>query len=91
MFKDTYEKIEMGSSNWQSLEAPSGKLYPWDEVSTYIKHPPFFETMTRNLPEQKAIRSARVLLNLGDSITTDHISPAGSIARNSPAGKIKKK
>lgn len=86
MFKDVYEKIELGSSSWLSLEAPSGKLYPWDETSTYIKHPPFFEGMSRDLPEKKAIKSARVLLNLGDSITTDHISPAGSIARNSPAG-----
>lgn len=86
MFKDVYEKIELGSQNWQSLEAPKGKLYPWDQASTYIKHPPFFEGMTRNLPEPRPIKNARVLLNLGDSITTDHISPAGSIARNSPAG-----
>lgn len=87
MFQDVYEKIEMGSNNWQSLEAPSGRLYPWDEASTYIKHPPFFEGMSRDLPEREPIKNARVLLNLGDSITTDHISPAGSIARNSPAGK----
>lgn len=87
MFKDVYEKIEQGSSNWQSLEAPTGKLYPWDESSTYIKHPPFFEGITRDLPKIEPIKNARVLLNLGDSITTDHISPAGSIARNSPAGK----
>lgn len=87
MFRDVYEKIELGSPNWQSLEAPKGKLYPWDTSSTYIKHPPFFEGMTRELPEARPIKSARVLLNLGDSITTDHISPAGSIARNSPAGK----
>lgn len=87
MFKDVYEKIELGSKNWQSLEAPSGKLFSWDDASTYIKHPPFFEGMTRGLPEREPIRNARVLLNLGDSITTDHISPAGSIARNSPAGK----
>lgn len=85
MFKDVYEKIEMGSSNWQSLEAPSGKLFSWDD-STYIKRPPFFEGMTRELPVREPIKNARVLLNLGDSITTDHISPAGSIARNSPAG-----
>lgn len=87
MFKDVYEKIELGSKNWQSLEAPSGKLFSWDDASTYIKHPPFFDGMTRSLPEIKPIRNARVLLNLGDSITTDHISPAGSIARNSPAGR----
>lgn len=88
MFKDVYEKIELGSKNWQSLEAPSGKLFSWDDESTYIKHPPFFEGMTRDLPAIEPIKNARVLLNLGDSITTDHISPAGSIARNSAAGKI---
>jgi aconitate hydratase len=88
MFRDVYEKIELGSANWQSLEAPSGKLFSWDNESTYIKHPPFFEGMTRSLPERQPIKNARVLLNLGDSITTDHISPAGSIARNSPAGTI---
>jgi aconitate hydratase len=106
MFKDVYEKIEQGSPNWQSLEAPLGKLYPWDESSTYIKHPPFFEGMTKDLPKIEPIKNARVLLNLGDSITTgfyyefrmnslilthyfllDHISPAGSIARNSPAAR----
>lgn len=86
MFKDVYEKIELGSKNWQSLEAPSGKLFSWDKESTYIKHPPFFDGMTRDLPQINPISNARVLLNLGDSITTDHISPAGSIARNSPAG-----
>lgn len=88
MFKEVYEKIEVGSGAWQSLEAPSGKLYPWDTKSTYIKHPPFFETMTRDLPEFKPIVGARALLNLSDSVTTDHISPAGSIARNSPAARF---
>lgn len=88
MFKDVYEKIQQGSQNWRDLVAPQGKLYPWDEKSTYIKHPPFFENMTRELPITKPIMNARVLLNLGDSVTTDHISPAGSIARNSPAGKL---
>lgn len=87
MFQEVYEKIEEGSSAWQSLQAPSGQLYPWDESSTYIKNPPFFEGMTRELPVPKPIIDARVLLFLGDSVTTDHISPAGSIARNSPAAK----
>lgn len=87
MFNDVYSKIQLGSSNWQALVAPNSILYPWDEKSTYIKNPPFFEGMTRDLPALKPINNARVLLNLGDSITTDHISPAGSIARNSPAGK----
>jgi aconitate hydratase len=87
MFKDVYEKIELGSISWQQLQAPSGKIFSWDDNSTYIKHPPFFEGMARELPVQKPIKNARVLLNLGDSITTDHISPAGSIARNSPAAR----
>ncbi|KAG5675688.1 hypothetical protein PVAND_005572 [Polypedilum vanderplanki] len=87
MFKDVYEKIQQGSQNWRDLVAPEGKLYPWDDKSTYIKHPPFFENMTRELPVQKPILNARVLLNFGDSVTTDHISPAGSIARNSPAAR----
>lgn len=87
MFQDVYSKIQLGSKNWQELIAPESILYPWDEKSTYIKNPPFFEGMTRELPTHEPIKNARVLLNLGDSITTDHISPAGSIARNSPAGK----
>ena len=87
MFKQVYEKIQLGSTNWQSLVAPTGKLYPWDVTSTYIKHPPFFVGMTRDLPTKEPIKNACVLLNLGDSITTDHISPAGSIARNSPAAR----
>ncbi|XP_019538773.2 cytoplasmic aconitate hydratase [Aedes albopictus] len=87
MFRDVYAKVEMGSPSWQGLNAPTGKLYPWDDVSTYIKHPPFFEGMTRDLPTLGNIVNARALLNLGDSVTTDHISPAGSIARNSPAAR----
>lgn len=87
MFQEVYAKIEMGSPSWQILNAPSGKLYPWDETSTYIKRPPFFDGMTKNLPVPKAIKKARVLLFLGDSVTTDHISPAGSIGRNSPAAR----
>lgn len=88
MFREVYGKIELGSSAWQSLQAPVGQLYPWDEQSTYIKHPPFFDAMTRELQPTPPIVGARVLLNLGDSVTTDHISPAGSIARNSPAARF---
>ncbi|XP_069679495.1 cytoplasmic aconitate hydratase-like isoform X2 [Periplaneta americana] len=87
MFREVYAKIETGSPNWAQLKAPEGKLYPWDSSSTYIKSPPFFEGMTKELPPIKPIENARVLLNLGDSVTTDHISPAGSIARNSPAAR----
>ncbi|BES99478.1 unnamed protein product [Nesidiocoris tenuis] len=88
MFKDVYSRIENGSNAWRALKSPEGKLYPWDKTSTYIKSPPFFEGMTKNLPETQPIRNARVLLLLGDSVTTDHISPAGSIARNSPAARF---
>lgn len=78
-----------GNDRWNKLEAPEGKLYPWDQGSTYIQRPPFFEGMTKEIRENDSlsVKSARVLLNLGDSVTTDHISPAGSIARNSAAAK----
>ncbi|XP_050308344.1 cytoplasmic aconitate hydratase-like isoform X2 [Anthonomus grandis grandis] len=87
MFKEVYAKIESGSQQWQSLNAPAGKLYPWSSESTYIKKPPFFDGMSRELPPARNIKGARVLLNLGDSVTTDHISPAGSIGRTSPAAR----
>lgn len=87
MFQEVYAKIESGSTNWQGLKAPAGNLYPWDNSSTYIKHPPFFDGMTKELPTSKPISNARVLLFLGDSVTTDHISPAGSIGRTSPAAR----
>ncbi|OAD59279.1 Cytoplasmic aconitate hydratase, partial [Eufriesea mexicana] len=87
MFKEVYSKIEKGSPSWANLVAPDGTLYPWDTNSTYIKNPPYFENLQKELPKIKPITKARVLLNLGDSVTTDHISPAGSIARNSPAAR----
>ncbi|XP_064463961.1 cytoplasmic aconitate hydratase-like [Ornithodoros turicata] len=87
MFREVYSKIEQGSKNWQSLDAPETLLYPWDSSSTYIKCPPFFDPMTRELPPVTSIQDAYVLVNVGDSVTTDHISPAGSIARNSPAAR----
>ena len=83
----TYFCIWLGNESWNKLEAPEGKLYPWEKGSTYIKSPPFFEGMTKELPKQKPVKNASVLLNLGDSVTTDHISPAGSIARTSPAAR----
>ncbi|XP_059047351.1 cytoplasmic aconitate hydratase-like [Achroia grisella] len=88
MFKEVYGKIELGSPSWQALDVPQGKLYGWDVNSTYIKKPPFFASMTRDLPPVRSISQARCLLLLGDSVTTDHISPAGSIARNSPAARF---
>ncbi|XP_044266914.1 cytoplasmic aconitate hydratase-like [Tribolium madens] len=87
MFQQVYSRIQLGSSSWQSLNAPSGILYPWSDSSTYIKKPPFFDGMSKQLPPMQPISGARVLLYLGDSVTTDHISPAGSIGRNSPAAR----
>eukprot|EP00092_Neocalanus_flemingeri_P037142 GFUD01040430.1.p1 GENE.GFUD01040430.1~~GFUD01040430.1.p1 ORF type:complete len:895 (-),score=230.76 GFUD01040430.1:278-2962(-) len=87
MFQEVYAKITTGNPNWNKLSAPSSTLYPWDTSSTYIKSPPFFAGMTADLPAKRPIKSAQVLLNLGDSVTTDHISPAGSIPRNSPAAR----
>ncbi|XP_017776859.1 PREDICTED: cytoplasmic aconitate hydratase-like [Nicrophorus vespilloides] len=88
MFQEVYAKIETGSASWQSLNAPAGQLYPWSNESTYIKRPPFFDGMTKDLPISKPINGAKVLLFLGDSVTTDHISPAGSIGRTSPAARF---
>ncbi|CAG2197405.1 ACO [Mytilus edulis] len=87
MFNDVYSRIQKGNTRWNSLEAPEGMIYPWDDKSTYIKSPPFFETMGKDLPVVEGVKDACVLLNFGDSVTTDHISPAGSIARNSPAAR----
>uniref|UniRef100_A0A8D0D7W4 Cytoplasmic aconitate hydratase n=1 Tax=Sander lucioperca TaxID=283035 RepID=A0A8D0D7W4_SANLU len=84
MFKEVYEKIEKVNERWNSLVAPSDKLYTWDPKSTYIKSPPFFDGL---LKPPKSIHDAYVLLNFGDSVTTDHISPAGNIARNSSAAR----
>ncbi|XP_067436851.1 cytoplasmic aconitate hydratase [Thunnus thynnus] len=87
MFKEVYEKIEKVNERWNSLVAPSDKLYTWDPNSTYIKSPPFFDGLTMQLQLPRSINDAYVLLNFGDSVTTDHISPAGNIARNSPAAR----
>lgn len=87
MFKSTYNNILKGSDMWQKLEAPAGKLYKWDESSTYIHNPPFFQTTDAKSKPIPSIKSAHCLLNVGDSITTDHISPAGKIAKNSPAAR----
>ncbi|XP_060093159.1 cytoplasmic aconitate hydratase isoform X1 [Heteronotia binoei] len=87
MFKEVYQKIETVNKAWNALEVPSDTLYAWNPKSTYIKSPPFFENLTLELQTPKSIVDAYVLLNLGDSVTTDHISPAGNIARNSPAAR----
>ncbi len=85
MFKSSYEGVFTGDANWNGLEVPSGEIYSWDAASTYVKHPPYFEGMTLDTEAVKPIDGARVLALLGDSVTTDHISPAGSIAADSPA------
>nr|AYV89004.1 cytoplasmic aconitate hydratase [Tetranychus truncatus] len=87
MFKEVYSKVTQGNERWNNLEVSESISYQWDPDSTYIKCPPFFDNMTIDLPAIKPITNARALLYLGDSVTTDHISPAGSIARNSPTAK----
>jgi aconitate hydratase len=87
MFRSQYETAFLGDSNWQTLPAPAGDIYVWDEDSTYIKKPPYFENMVDPSQPIADMTGLRALALLGDSVTTDHISPAGSIAANSPAGK----
>jgi aconitate hydratase A / 2-methylisocitrate dehydratase len=87
MFKKTYAEVFRGDATWQSLDVPKGETFAWDHHSTYVKHPPFFQDMPMMPPSVEDIREARVLALLGDSVTTDHISPAGSISKISPAGK----
>src|SRR5213593_3363388 len=87
MFRKAYAESLEGDDRWKLLEAPYGELFQWDADSTYVKRPPFFENMPRQAPPLKDIRGARALAVLGDSVTTDHISPAGSIPIDSPAGK----
>jgi aconitate hydratase len=87
MFHKVYGEVFQGDERWNSLAVPEGDLYRWDPQSTYVKHPPYFENMSVEPPPVTDINGARVLALLGDSITTDHISPAGSIKLQSPAGK----
>ncbi len=86
-FKTSYKQVFAGNSAWAKLQVPTGNLYAWDKDSTYIKEPPFFEGMTAKPSPVTDIHGARVLALLGDSITTDHISPAGSFNAKSPAGQ----
>ncbi|MDB5306368.1 MAG: acnA [Gemmataceae bacterium] len=85
-FKRIYAHVYDGDANWKALNVPTGDLYQWDPSSTYIANPPYFVGMTTTPPPVAEIAGARVLALLGDSITTDHISPAGSIKKDSPAG-----
>jgi aconitate hydratase len=87
MFRDQYASVFTGDEMWQSLPVPTGDRFAWDDASTYIRKPPFLEGLSRDPAPPREISGARVLALLGDSITTDHISPAGSIKADSPAGK----
>ena len=87
MFKRDYASVFAGDHRWTSLDTPTGKTFEWDLNSTYVRKPPYFEGMPRSPKPVTDIAGARVLAKLGDSVTTDHISPAGSIKPDSPAGK----
>jgi aconitate hydratase len=87
MFRSSYASVFAGDQNWNSLDVPDGELYAWDADSTYVKNPPYFEGMTLETRPVEDIHGARVLALLGDSVTTDHISPAGGIAKDSPAAQ----
>jgi aconitate hydratase len=86
MFSRTYADVFTGDERWRGLDTPSGDLYAWDDASTYIRLPPYFQEMTPLARSVEDIHAARCLVLLGDSVTTDHISPAGSIRPDSPAG-----
>jgi aconitate hydratase len=87
MFRKEYADVYTGDEHWRALPIPEGDLYAWDSKSTYINHPPFFQDMPRNPVALKDLTGLRALAVLGDSVTTDHISPAGSIPADTPAGK----
>jgi aconitate hydratase len=87
MFTESYADVFAGDEEWQSLPTPEGEIFAWDPASTYVRKPPYFDGMPAEPAPVTDIEGARVLLKLGDSITTDHISPAGSIKADSPAGQ----
>ncbi len=87
MYKENYANVFSGNETWNAIHAGGSELYAWDPDSTYIQEPPFFSGLTRQQPDIQGISQARALVVLGNSITTDHISPAGSFSPNSPAGK----
>ena len=87
MFKKGYANVFLGDANWAAIKTPAGKIYSWDGKSTYVKNPPYFEGMTMTPAPMVDIKGARALAVLGDSVTTDHISPAGNISKSSPAAK----
>ncbi|HJM01359.1 MAG TPA: aconitate hydratase AcnA [Arenicellales bacterium] len=85
LFEARYSDVFTGDARWSGIKVDSSSLFKWDTESTYVRHPPYFEGMTRQVPGIQSVRRARVLAKLGDSITTDHISPAGAISPDSPA------
>jgi aconitate hydratase len=87
MFRSNYASVFAGDERWQGIKVPDSKIYAWDASSTYVKNPPYFDGMTMQPAPINDVRGARVLAWLGDSVTTDHISPAGNIAASSPAGR----
>ena len=87
MFKKDYASVFEGDNRWKSLDTPTGKVFEWDTKSTYVRKPPYFEGMPKQPKPVTDISGARVMAILGDSVTTDHISPAGNIKADSPAGK----
>ncbi len=87
MFQSSYASVFAGDANWKNIDSPEGEIYTWDEDSTYVKNPPYFEGMSKEPSAVSNIKGARALALLGDSVTTDHISPAGNIAADSPAAK----
>ncbi len=87
MYKKRYANVFEGDSHWKAVDAPTGEMFDWDAQSTYIQNPPFFENMKDGIVEGFEVKKARVLALLGDSVTTDHISPAGNIAVGSPAAE----
>lgn len=86
-FAEQYASVFEGDENWRKLDTPKGQSYAWDEKSTYVRNPPYFEGMGKEAPPTEDIKGARCLLKLGDTVTTDHISPAGNIPKDGPAGK----
>jgi aconitase A len=87
MFRQSYSSVFKGDENWANIQVPGGQRYSWDAKSTYVKNPPYFEGMNMTPAPLLDVRGARALALLGDSVTTDHISPAGNISRNSPAAR----
>ncbi len=88
MFSKSYADVFKGDERWNAIASPDGKQYAWDDASTYIKNPPYFDGMTMDVAKVEDIHGARCLGLFGDSITTDHISPAGAIKKDSPAGRF---